>query len=409
MPARFHRLLALLWIVLAVALSEWGLEHWFGPDGAEALPRARVPLALGSLCFVSLAVATWRLGDRRVVQRLNIGALSLIVAGPILGEAALRLSFRFEGSPTRQPIRFAHNLIDDDYWILSGRWDAPEERIEPNRIHTGLGWSQGWITAENPFGLIKRTRDQLCKDGRPKVLFYGDSYVAGLSREENWIPIYLDDRIAGADVVHLGVGGYGTGQAHLLFEATHDQVERPFVIMGIMVYDFDRATLDVRSYQKPRFKTDSSGALEVVNLPIETDPNAYFRDVPLSLRSFVAAALVRRLFPLADPIFAEKVAVNRAIIAANRELATESGSDLLYVLFHPLAELLETDFRSTFFVEELEAQGIQCFDTRGPLLAYIEETGIDPGELYVNGHHNDRGNNVVAEALLPVLNDLGFR
>ena len=219
----------------------------------------------------------------------------------------------------------------------------------------------------------------------------------------------MDDRLPETDVVNLGVGGYGTGQAHLLLRETCELVDRPFVIMSAMVYDLDRSTLNVRSYQKPRLRVAPSGELEVANVPIEPDPEAYFQSARLSFNSFVMAALSKRLFTIIDPHFTEKLDLNRAIIAANQELATTSGAGLLYVLFHPLAELREPDYRSTFFVEELETHGIDVFDTRGPLLAYIESQGVDPAEQYVGGHHNDLGNQVIGEALILKLREIGFR
>lgn len=394
-----------MWLIGAIAAQPWCVERW---AGRAPLPKAQLLLWGASGVLVLFAALTWFGAGRSSIARLNLLAASLVVLGIPLAEVALRASFLIEGSPTRAPIRFSHNLLDDDYWVLMGRWTDPEERIAPARIHAGLGWSQTDVTQENPLGLFPETRGLLKRDGRPKVLFYGDSYVAGQSRPENWIPAYLDARLPGTDVVNLGVGGYGTGQAYLLYGATRELVERPLVIMSSMVYDFDRAILSVRSYQKPRLRVHDSGTIVVTNTPVDEDPDRFFRDAPLSFQSFVLKALERRYLPLEDPLFPEKRALNRAILEATADLAASDGSDLLYVLFHPAKELAEQDFRSQFFLESLADLGIECFDTRGPLLDHVADSAVGIGKMYVNGHHNDLGNQVIGEALLVRLRELGF-
>lgn len=397
--------LAVLWLVSAVLLSPWSLPHW---TGGEPAPRAMKPLALLSGALLALAVATWFGRRHALVARLNILGVSAFLLGPIAAEAALRISLRYEGSPTRQPIRFGHNLVDDDYWILAGRWKSNAFQIAKERVQAELGWCQGYPSEDNPLGIYRRVLERLRDDGRPKVLFYGDSYVAGHSSPENRIPRYLDERLASTDVLHLGVGGYGTGQSYLLYEKTAAMVDRPLVIMSAMVYDIDRSTLNVRDYQKPRLRVDESGELEVTNVPIEPDPERFFEEAEVSFGSYALRAVSRYALTFEDPLMPEKLKLNRAILAATAERVKNDGAELLYVLFHPLGDLLEPDLRSTFFREALDDLGIECFDTREPLLAYLSESGAEPGDLYVTGHHNDLGNQVIAEALLAALRARGL-
>ncbi len=391
---------------MAFAVSPIGVRLWCG---AELLPRANLPLVLASLVAVGLALTSWFALGRPVAAKANALAFSALLLGPLVAEAGLRASFEVEGSPTRAPIRFAHNLVHDDYWVLAGRWNTSLDQIAPERIHPRLGWCQNYPTEANPIGLYETTLGQLQRDGRPKVLFYGDSYVAGHSRPENHIPAYMGARLPASDVVDLGVGGYGTGQSYLLYEETSGLVEKPLVLMSAMIYDLDRATLNVRTYQKPRLRLEEGGGLRVTNTPIHPNPRQFFQDAPLSFRSFALQAIQRRYLPLEDPLFAEKLELNRAILVATAERASEEDSELLYVLFHTMYDLLEADVRSTFFVETLDELGIECFDTREPLLAYIEETGVSPRKLYVTGHHNDLGNQIIGDALLEELRRRGYR
>jgi hypothetical protein len=322
--------------------------------------------------------------------------------GVLVREPWIRLCLLFPGSRWRDPLLYAHELVGDDFWILAGRWDSYCKKIAPARIHPRLGWTQGPITAENPRGLVPQTASRLVRDGRRKVLFYGDSYVGGNALEANWLPALLEKQLGDVDVLHLGVGGYGPDQMHLLFKETAPLVDPPhLVVMGLMTFSFDRAAQRVRSYQKPLLALRADGTLEVTNLPIDAEPERFFRKAKLSFASYVLAAERN----LQDPHragewgFLEKVAVNRAVVEANQRYAAEIGSRLLYVIFYDHEQLLRPRLRERFFIEELASLGVDTLDTAPVLLNYSREHGIDASELYDNGHHNDLGNQVIAAAL----------
>ena len=326
-------------------------------------------------------------------------------------ELAIRLSLRSANSRWRDPTLYAHELVGDDFWILAGRWDSYCKKIAQERIHPLLGWSQGPITPENPLGLVPWTTRRLVRDGRRKLLFYGDSYVGGDTREEHWMPQLIEERLADVDVLHLGVGGYGPDQMHLLARETLPLVDAPRVLMmGVMSYSFDRAAQRVRSYQKPCFELRGDGSLELANLPICRDPRAFFAKRPTSFRSYLRAASSHPSRPPErdDFGFEAKVPVNRAIIAANRRLAREAGAHLLYVLFHDHDQLHRPTSRDRFFREELAAQGVDAIDTAEALLEHARLHGTDASELYRNGHHNEAGNRVVARAVARALERYGI-
>jgi hypothetical protein len=327
-----------------------------------------------------------------------------------LNESAIRLSLIFPGSPWRDPERYAHPLVGDDFWLLSGRWNTYGKKVARERIHPRLGWTQGPLTRDNPHGLVSWSTKRLQRDGRRKALFYGDSYVGGGAREENWVPQLLEERLAGIDVVHLGVGGYGPDQMHLLFRETLPLVDRPhLVLMGVMSYSFDRVAQGIRSYQKPLLEVNPDGALEVTNVPISRRPWWFYATRRPSFRSYWKAAKRLTSHPPErdDFAFESKVPLNRAIIAANRRLAEQAGARLMYVLFRDFDQLHRPGRRDRFFREELAAQGVDAFDTADALLGHAQRNGTDGSELYVDGHHNDLGNQVIAHALAEALERQG--
>ena len=125
------------------------------------------------------------------------------------------------------------------------------------------------------------------------------------------------------------VAGYGTGQSYLMMRETIGMADRPIVVMSAMVGDFGRAMLRVRNAQKPRLVLEENGALRVTNLPIDEDPQRYFRVASLSFRSFAVAALRRRFGPETELVTPENEALNRAILAAVRDTAAERGNHLI--------------------------------------------------------------------------------
>lgn len=317
-------------------------------------------------------------------------------------EWLLRLNIWFGSPDARDPERFGQQLIGDDFWILAGRWDTYCNKIARERIHPRLGWSQGPISQANPMGLVPWTTDRMKHSAVPKVLFFGDSYVDGEASQENWLPTLLEGHLAGMHVLHLGVGGYGTGQMHLLAKDILPQVNGcKWILMGVEPHSFDRAGLRVRSYQKPRLVVDSNGSLEVTNLPINPDPENFYKYAQLSFRSYLKAEerLLETPPSSTDFGFRDKVLVNKAIIKANQSMATESGARLLYVLFRNQPEIEQENSRTQFFLDELQACDIDVFDTKATLQEHARRAGTDASELYRNGHYNDQGNLLIAQAL----------
>ena len=328
----------------------------------------------------------------------------------MLKEAMLRLRILAESPEACDPARYGHPLVGDDYWILAGRWNTFHAPINPHRIHPRLGWSQGPISAENPLGLEPRTNERMQRNGRPKVAFYGDSYVNGAASQPCWLPTLIEERLGGTHVLNLGVGGYCPGQMHLLMEETlrlMDGVQ--LILMGVESFSFDRAALGVRSYQKPRLVVSNDGTLGVENLPIDPDPEHFYRHARLSFRSFLKREKhLQEQPPEATHYdYEAKVAINRAIIEANQRTAATYGARLIYVLFHDLPQLTAEHARSQFFLRETRERGIDVFDTREALRPYLDlsrDIAGAPGprgasDLYAQGHLNDDGNRIVARAI----------
>ena len=333
-----------------------------------------------------------------------------------LTELALRVALFTPHLPIaalRDPGLYAGWSDDDDYWKLhyrlSGRW-YPKERS----THPLLGWSQSAPSPENPLGLGV-TRAQWAEP-RPKILFYGDSFLRGLASPPYWIPAYLSDRLNTVTVLDLGVGGFGLDQIYLIFQQTVRTVPNPTVIIGVLHDDLDRSVLGSRTYQKPRFVLES-GELRLTNVPIEPDVDRYRREHPPQIRSYLVSALIR-LYARYSPSLAEKLsrraekeAINAKIIEKLQQEALASNVPIFFLLFYEQHYLASDSWQETFLKAKLSELQIPYVDTKPILKHYAGLNSLTHASFYVknDGHHNDLGNKVIAEALLEFLKSQGYR
>jgi len=409
--------IVLLWGILLIAagcgLSDWSLVHFLGPyrHGMRLLHVWGIRAV--SLGLVSWGLLTVLFRHRPLVRKLNLSLFSVLVVVPPLAELGLRLSFLVPNAPTRNPALYTNLFWEDDYWKLHLRWRDKWSPDAAGHIHPLLGWSQARITMDNPYGLIEDTRTKLVPDGRKKVLFYGDSFVAGSTDPSHYIPRCIDQRLRSADVLHLGVGGYGTDQIFLLFRETwHKAGERPFIIMSAMTEDLDRAVLSVRTARKPRVEVDASGELQAIDVPIPTDQADFCEHAPLDLRSFVLRFIRNTILPPVstgyDPKVEEKKKTNREILDAFDAIVKRERLDVLYVIFIPIGTVEHEDWRERFLKEELGKRSIAFVDSRVWIRTYCEENQVPIEALYdEGGHHNTLGNTVIADGILRRLNELG--
>jgi hypothetical protein len=109
-------------------------------------------------------------------------------------------------------------------------------------------------------------------DGRPVLLFLGDSYVWGVDAEagERFTDI-LRPQLPEFLTVNAGVSGYGTDQEFLWLQRIWPRVH-PSVVVLFFCTDNDRldntSNLRYDRYRKPYFTIDADGALVVHGQPV---------------------------------------------------------------------------------------------------------------------------------------------
>lgn len=127
------------------------------------------------------------------------------------------------------------------------------------------------------------------RDGRPVLLFLGDSFVWGVDAEagERFTDL-LKDRLSSHQLVNAGVSGFGTDQEYLLLQRIWPTV-KPDVVVLIFCTDNDRAdnqtNIRYDGYRKPFYAPSDNG------LTLSGQP------VPWSLQNYLSNSwLVRNLW-----------------------------------------------------------------------------------------------------------------
>jgi hypothetical protein len=392
------------YICLGVTLNPWVLGRLLAPDGKIESPRIIAIIVLVELLLIAIGGVTLWKRRAAFLPNLHLVIASLAIGCPLAGELVFRTGIGLKIAPFRSPGLYADWFSDDDYWKLQQHWVGLRPYAAAGSVHPRLGWSQEKVTPENPLGLHPRSLERLAST-KPKILFYGDSFVDGSSDDEFHLPEYLNNRLDSVDVVDLSVGGYGIDQIYLLFSETVGRVARPTVLVGILVSDdLDRAVLSVRTSQKPYFVLDSVGELKLEGIPVQKDQASYFRTHPSSVRSYLLSFLRLRLLGPDSRIERKKAIASRLLDRFSAE-ARRAGADLIFVLFYAEWDLRERTWKESYLKAELGARKLPFIDTKAVILTYVERSGGVTAALYEprGGHHNNLGNEVIGQGILEYL------
>ena len=397
-------LYGIFWILFGLAVNPFSLAHLLSPDGTIESPLFVGVILVFEVVLIAWGSAVILFWQRPVIAKLSLAVASLVFLGPLISEVVFRAGIAINAPKFRTPSWYADSFTDDNFWKLTYLWSENKRIIGVGRVHPRLGWSQTDVTSANPLGLQTDTRERLSRDGKPKILFYGDSFVKGSSDAEYQIPKYLDERIADWDVLDLGVDGYGTDQVYMMFQETHREVDDPVIIFGILTTDIDRMLLTFRAMPKPRFEIDADGDLIEVGTPI-TDTKAEFTRKHPPRLFYALNFLCGRLVSW-GPTREDRQKTKELAAKVIEELVTttrERQVRLVVVLFYPKWGLQITDWREEFLKQAFRNHDIEIVDTKVELLRDASgDVTID--SVYADdGHHNNLGNQMIAEGILRVL------
>jgi hypothetical protein len=222
----------------------------------------------------------------------------------------------------------------------------------------------GWAPAANSDSVAVNVRtihvhhnslglrdSEFSRDGRPTMLFLGDSFVWGLDAEaDERFTELLKPRVAGYKILSAGVSGYGTDQEYLLLKRLWAKIQ-PAVVVLIFCTQNDRldnsTNIRYEGYQKPYFEIAGDGALELRNVPVPKSRLQYIREDwwvrNLWLGRLVTASYVGVRYPLVtvpDP--------TERLVSKMREFVEANGAKFLVGL----------QYRDEQLIRHLEASKI---------------------------------------------------
>ena len=140
-------------------------------------------------------------------------------------------------------------------------------RVKPNL--RDLKVFDDMILNTNSRGLRGVTEYAYSKDhDKPRVLMVGDSFIFGheVSDTETH-SFHLQRMMPHAEVISMGVNGYGHDQMLILFEQEGSKYRPDVVILGFVSQDMPRNVLRFRSYAKPVFVVDDD-TLRLAGSPV---------------------------------------------------------------------------------------------------------------------------------------------
>ncbi len=331
-------------------------------------------------------------------------AASLLMCVVTLGllEVAVRIAIHFDLAGLRDPARYAHPFCDDDYHRLRILWS---ERLglsefEPDSL---IGWSR-----PAPPALVTDS-DSTAAD-RPRIAFFGDSFMAGVppTLESERIPALVASALPAWQVIDRSAPGYGPDQMYLsLVDLVQDDARRPqMCVVGLLLDDMDRVIEEFRDAPKPHFELDEAGLL-LRGIPVPTIEESLKREPP-RIKSYVLAMVRTSLAMSRDRgapwesrcRAAEKVSISRTLLEHMVRTCDAYGVSLAFVIFYGEPELPARTWREQQLQAMLAALGRPIIDTRGAL------AGRASSELYFpppNGHLNGVGNQIVARQVLEEL------
>jgi len=388
------------YFLVGVLCNRWVLATLLSPDGVIENLFFNILIWVFDLAMVAWGIITIHYRNRNLIVNLNILILSVCVVSPIFGEMFIRTAIYLNVSSVKRPELYADQFADDDYWKLHHEWIKTEGLPSAGSIDPLLGWAPP-KTRGNPLGIIADT-PYAFDSHTQAALFYGDSFVEGVTPPGTEIPQQLDRMLAHCRVYNYGVGGYGVDQIYLRFKNSHPLFEKPGIIFGILTEDLYRSVLTIRTGPKPYFRIENATLL-LQGVPVDSNPMEWLIRNPPQIKSYLLAFVVRKLRSLRggdiDYKRTEIERINALIIKEVVREARENDLPLLFVVFYARWELHTSDWREVFLKEQLARWSVPYVDTKEILLRAARSDSMNVSEYYypVNGHLNERGNRIIAE------------
>lgn len=358
--------------------------------------------------------------SKRLTRNILLCILTTVVVFGLF-EGAVRFFFLSEAT---RPFMFKRWYVfndlynDDTGFRLYLRWRFKGRGVEPmpRMFDPALGWKNP-PSEGNPLGIVTN-RGYSVSDfrGRKVALFFGDSFVEGLTPHHSRIPQLLDRSLPDVTVLNFGTIAYGLDQSYLRMMSVVDSFDTPHVIIGLFYNDIDRCVSVLREMPKPYFTTDGDSlVLNTVPIPESMDQwTELFAPEVNSYTFFIVKTLYRKLFTSewgvrhffslhpseSNARRGDKKLLSRKIIELIKEECDRRDLRLTFVVFPYPFHLEHLGWYEPFVREVFNDLDIDYIDIKPILKRYIEVSNMTWSDLYpVSFHPDEKENRVIARYL----------
>ena len=348
-----------------------------------------------------------------VTRRLRAwSAYGLAIA--VLFEAASRAALSNEAFFRRV------SANDDPSWRL--RWVASHGATgrlsyEIDEWHPGRGWAlkanlrgvpvqRGKTLSSNSRGVRGTAEHPDVKPpGTTRILVLGDSFTFGEDvGDDETYSHHLQSMLPRAEVINLGVHGYGHDQMLLYLREVIGHYRPDVVLLGFLTGDMERNVLSFRDYAKPRFVLEG-GRLALRNSPVPPPGELMAAERWRSRFADVLRMVWLRYRWKSGAIPEETRALTLAILDEMKAIIEAAGARPAFAYLPAYGEIDRTDPAMTgqerFFFAHCRRRGIQSLYLRPHFLRRLEE-GVS---FKTHGHWGPLEHRTAAEGIRAYLVD----
>ena len=354
---------------------------------------------------------TRRLKDAAIILVVTALLFVLLEGTVSTGRTLIRFFSAFNSGPAEQ----AYSQYDEKLgWI-----QIPNMKLEnyygPGKdLHTN---------SQSARGVKEYPRE--VEPGKIRMLFSGDSFTHGfgVADDDVWNQL-VAARSSNLEAVNFGHGGYGIGQAYLLYKRKSKVLDHDIHVFSFITDDFVRARLDkFVGHDKPLLKVES-GKLVVTNTPIPSSAKLLQRwtwnryilrqlaslDLALSLKEGFQSSGQMTNEPSEDSGLIGDSALREVVTAVFADLknqADQRGVTLVLAYLPTAFEYSEGGDQPKwrqFLHTEAARLGIPIFDALPDLRelkqSQVRSLYIAPEDAFLRGaegHLNEDGNRFIAD------------
>jgi lysophospholipase L1-like esterase len=167
------------------------------------------------------------------------------------------------------------------------------------------------------------------QDGRPRIMFLGDSFVWGYDAEEpERFTEKLQVRHPEWNILNFGVSGYGTDQEYLLLQRVFEPYKPRLVFLVVCAANdlTDNCTNRQGEYFKPYFSCGQD-QLKLEGVPVPQGERVFMMQHKLLSRSYLIRLLVAAYSRLAHPLRGPDTDPTFALLKAIRTYVRQRGAN----------------------------------------------------------------------------------